>query len=39
MAAQLENVRAMQRRGEVPTLEQVQAMAASAEQQSGSDGE
>jgi TolB-like protein len=39
MAQQLENVREMQRRGEVPTLEEVQAMIASAEQESGSDGE
>jgi TolB-like protein/Flp pilus assembly protein TadD len=39
MARQLENVREMQRRGEVPTLEEVQAMIASAEQESGSDGE
>jgi TolB-like protein/cytochrome c-type biogenesis protein CcmH/NrfG len=39
MAQQLENVRAMQRRGEVPTLEEVKAMIASAEQEPASDGE
>jgi TolB-like protein/Flp pilus assembly protein TadD len=39
MAQQLENVRAMQRRGEIPTLEEVQAMIASAEREPGSDGE
>ena len=39
MAQQLENVREMERRGEVPTLEEVNAMIASAGQESGSDGE
>ena len=39
MAQQLENVREMQRRGEVPTLDEVQAMVQSNEQESGSGGE
>jgi TolB-like protein len=39
MAQQLENVRDMERNGEIPTLEEVNAMIASHERESGSDGE
>jgi TolB-like protein len=39
MAQQLENVREMERNGEVPSLDEVQAMVQSNEQESGSGGE
>ena len=39
MAQQLENVRAIQRRGEVPTLEEVKAMIASKQESDPSQGD